>query len=132
MSILALAALLFLSNSPTPGEIRDDLDAHPWRPTPAAPVKAESSSTAAPRIGEQPAAVSGTWQVQLGAISTPDAANAEKKRLEKILGAGSVETFADKGVYKLRYGRFPSKEAAETARTNLKAKGLDGFAVQKP
>lgn len=139
MSILALATLLFLSNSPSPTEIRDDLDAHPWRPTPAAPVKAESSPNAAPvkapvpQTKEQGATtITGSWQVQLGALSTPDAASAEKKRLEKILGIGTVETLAEKGVYKLRYGRFPTKEAAEAARTAMKAKGLDGFAVQKP
>jgi cell division protein FtsN len=141
MSTLALLTTLLFLTSPSPADIRGDLDAHPWRPDPATSVKSESSSTQASsaKVSTQRAAAkdsarpaSGSWQVQLGAISSPEAASAEKKRLEKILGAGSVEIFADKGVHKLRYGSFSTKEEAENARTGLKSKGLDGFAVPKP
>jgi cell division protein FtsN len=68
----------------------------------------------------------------LGALSSPDAANAEKKRIEKILGSGTIELFADGGVNKLRYGKFGSKDEAESARATLKSRGIDGFAAFRP
>jgi cell division septation protein DedD len=142
MSTLALLTILLSSASPSPTDIRDDLDAHPWRPDPAAaPAKASypPAPGAAPKASATGVATkdsshpsSGSWQVQLGALSSQDAANTEKRRLEKILGAGSVETTAEKGIFKLRYGRFPSKDAAEAARADLKAKGIDGFSVSRP
>lgn len=142
MSSLSILFLLALSGGPSPAEVAGDLDAHPWRPVPAAPMTAESTArigsvtpplatTPAAKMSKDPARA-GSWQLQLGALANPDAANSEKKRLEKILGVGTVEIVSDGGVGKLRYGRFGSKEEAETARTGLKAKGIDGFATLRP
>ena len=144
MSSLSILFLLALSSGPSPNEVLNDLDAHPWRAAPAAPVAAETTSRTVAQPTPQPTVApaaktsakevpaSASWQLQLGAISSPDAANAEKKRLEKILGAGTIDIFVDGTVHKLRYGKFGSKEDAETARAGLKAKGVDGFAVLRP
>lgn len=144
MSSLSILFLLAMSSSPTPGEVADDLASHPWRPAPAGAMGAETTSrTVSPSqqvpataVSRAPAAAAaspaGIWQLQLGALANPDAANAEKKRIEKVLGTGAVEIFADGGVNKLRYGRFGTREEAETARSGLKAKGIDGFAALRP
>lgn len=143
MSTLSILFLFSLSGAIAPGEVMNDLDAHPWRPAPAAPVAAESTragtqataqaaSAQTPTPPAREVATAGSWQLQLGALTSPDAANAEKKRLEKVLGSGTVDIFPDGGVNKLRYGMFGSKEEAETARAGLKAKGIEGFATLRP
>jgi cell division septation protein DedD len=145
MSSLSILFLLAMTSSPSSTEVMADLDAHPWRPAPAAPVAAESTSRtqtpSAPQAIAAPAskpvpkdasAASASWQLQLGALSSQDAANAEKKRFEKILGSGTVDIFVDGSIHKLRYGKFASKDDAETARAGLKAKGVDGFPALRP
>jgi|ERR1035437_3112916 cell division septation protein DedD len=139
MSSLSILFLLALSSTPSLTEVANDLDTHPWRPAPAAPTVAESTSRIAtptpiqaPKVSKDAATAPGSWQLQLGALSSPDAANAEKKRLEKILGSGSIDILVDGSIHKLRYGKFVSKEEAETARMGLKAKGVDGFAAIRP
>src|ERR1035437_10265263 len=124
MSSLSILFLLAMSSTPSPTEVANDLDTHPWRPAPAAPAAAESTSRIAtpmplqtPKASKDAATAPGVWQLQLGALSSPDAANTEKKRLEKILGSGSIEIFVDGSIHKLRYGKFCSKEEAETATT---------------
>lgn len=127
----ALLALLSIHAAvPSASEVLDDLDAHPWLPSPSASAKPAPQNTVSKAASAS--TQKETWQIQLGALSTEESAAAERKRVEKILGPGSVETVEDKGVRKLRYGNFASKEVADSARTALKAKGVEGFSVRKP
>lgn len=144
MSITAATVALVFAAASTPLEVREDLDAHPWRPAPASLSSSEAAAPAAGKPGIEtakasarevaPAASSGpgSWQLQLGAFQSPDAAQSEKKRLEKILGPGTVEILQDGSMRKLRYGNFPSKLEAESARTTLKAKGVEGVPAPHP
>lgn len=146
-SPIVIAFMAGIVSAFTPTEVKEDLDAHPWRPAPSAPIaktapavvpesvrssvepgKAPPMASAAPAMSS----TSGIWQLQMAALSSPDAAKVEQKRLEKILGAGKIEIVADGSVNRLRYGSFSSKEAAEAARDDLKTKGLEGFLVKKP
>jgi cell division septation protein DedD len=140
LSILVhLAALCAIS----PLEVRQDLDAHPWRPVPAAPATAESTTRTAPVPASAPPAPTpvstgksaptpGAWQLQLGALASPEAAGSEKKRLEQVLGAGSVQILLEGNIRKLRYGRFGSRAEADSAGGVLKAKGIAAFATTQP
>lgn len=149
MTVFAILTSTLLSALPSPAELRADLDAKPWRPTPAviardtstksgAERKPMATTTAAPAPSPAPVSTptatpttgAAGWAIQLGAISNPDAARTEQKRLEKILG-GSVDIFLDPPMHKLRWGNFASKEEAEAARANLKAKSVDGFSVHR-
>jgi cell division septation protein DedD len=143
MGILSVFVHLALFCAFSPTEVRQDLDAHPWRPVPAAPVAAESTTSAAPAPFSAPAAgtaatpgkpisPSGAWQLQLGALASPEAAGSEKNRLEKILGAGSVQILLEGNVRKLRYGRFASRAEADSVGVALKAKGVAAFATMQP
>ncbi|HQF55857.1 MAG TPA: SPOR domain-containing protein [Fibrobacteria bacterium] len=136
MPIASVAiAGLFAAFSPT--QVKEDLDAHPWRPAPSSPVVAapaapeSTRSVPAPEPAAVPAAA-GTWQIQLAALSSFEAAKSEQKRLEKVLGAGKLEISSEGPVNRLRYGSYPTKEAAEDALEALRAKGVDGFPVRKP
>ncbi|HOX53690.1 MAG TPA: SPOR domain-containing protein, partial [Fibrobacteria bacterium] len=128
---------------PTPAEIRSDVEANPYRPQPAAvvqdsgpkrtkevapPIPAPAATTTVATAPSVPG--SGAWTVQLVAISNPDAARNEQKRLEKILG-GTVDLVVEGPMNKLRWGSFASKEEAETAKAALKAKSVDGFVVHR-
>ena len=146
MSIFAALVALSCSAPPTPSEVREDLDAHPWRPAPAKIAASETAATViakpapdpvkpAPReapAAPQPASGTGYWQLQLGALQSSDAAISEKKRLEKILGPGTVEILSEGTIHRLRYGNFASKLEAESARSVLKPKGVEGFPAQHP
>lgn len=70
------------------------------------------------------------WQLQLAALANPDVARREQTRLEKSLGAGTVSIVVENGLSKLRWGSFPSREAADAARSELKTYRLDGFPVR--
>lgn len=142
---IATLALVLASTSPTPQEVREDLDAHPWRPSPSAPVATGAISqtttgtpTSTPTTPTAKAVAvdtvkrgSGPWQIQLGALAKPDAAAIEQKRFEKILGPGTVEVVLEGGMNKLRTGKYSSKEEAELSRSNLKGRGVDGFVVRR-
>jgi len=136
--------------------LRQELDAQPWRPAPGstAPVAAPTvvAPTAAPQAAEPPvvapvraaradtpatpagapptASGSFRWRIQLAALGTSEQAQREQIRLEKALGAGSITIAEDGGKFKLRWGNFTSREAAETARADLKARQIDGFTVR--
>lgn len=158
MTVLAILTSFLQCALPTPSEVRADLDAHPWRPAPtpvvrnseaqhpgnpppstavpaapATPPTAAAKSTTAtptPTPAAVPAAANATWAIQLGAISNPDAARSEQKRLEKILG-GTVDLVVESPMTKLRWGNFATKEEAETAKVALKAKSVDGYVVRR-
>ncbi len=119
----------------SPSQVKEDLDTRPWRPAPSAPVAAavpESTKSAPSAEPPQVPATSGTWQIQLAALSSFEAAKAEQKRLEKVLGPGKLEVSSEGQVNRLRYGSYPTKESAEDALEALRAKGVDGFPVRKP
>jgi cell division septation protein DedD len=98
-------------------------------PDPARPVPpSAATTTATPTI---PVSSGTGWQLQLAALSSIDAARSEQKRLEKTLGEGKVEILSEASVHRLRFGAYASKEAAETAREELRAKGVDGFPVKR-
>ena len=130
-----------------PLELRKELDARPWTPEPAAPVASVPpvASPPAPPVSQAPAAApaaptapsvprsgdvsSGTWRVQLAALSEGAPVQRERQRFERLLGPGTVVEVRDGALVKLRWGSFPSREAAEAARATLKEKGVDGFCV---
>lgn len=141
-SKLVILALSGLSSAFTPAQVKDDLDAHPWRPSPSAPVLRTAPNPdpvrpvtppAAPTtaVPTTPVASASGWQLQLAALSSIDAARNEQKRLEKTLGEGKVEILSEASVHRLRFGSYSSKEAAETAREELRTKGVDGFPVKR-
>ncbi len=130
---IASVAVAALFAAFTPSQVKEDLDAHPWRPAPSAPAAATDVTKPVPTTEQAPApAASGTWQIQLAALSSFEAAKTEQKRLEKVLGAGKLEVSSEGQVNRLRYGSYPSKEAAEDALEALRTKGVDGFPVRKP
>lgn len=139
---IALASAL-----PSPQELKEDMDTHPWRPTPGSVAKPDSAPAAtdskpkpapptAPAMIQSPAtspaasAATGPWCLQLGALSTPEAARTEQKRLEKLVGA-PVEIVQDGDKHKVRTGTYATREEAEAARAALKAKSVDGFPVHR-
>lgn len=132
---IASAAIAGLFAAFSPSQVKEDLDARPWRPAPSAPAAAavpESTRSVPSPEPVQPPAAPGTWQIQLAALSSFEAAKTEQKRLEKVLGPGKLEVSSEGQVNRLRYGSYPSKEAAEDALEALRAKGVDGFPVRKP
>lgn len=132
---IASVAVAGLFAAFTPSQVKEDLDAHPWRPAPSAPVAtaAPEVTKSVPATEQAPApAASGAWQIQLAALSSFEAAKTEQKRLEKVLGAAKLEVSSEGQVNRLRYGSYPTKEAAEDALEALRAKGVDGFPVRKP
>lgn len=136
-----------------PQTLRSQLDSLPWRPpvsrssaepaaaaeTPAREVAASPAATPTPASAPAKPAetIAGPrldlkqgWQLQLAALANPDVARREQARLEKSLGAGSVSIVVENGLSKLRWGSFPSREAADAARSELKTYRLDGFPVR--
>lgn len=134
-----------------PQTLRSQLDTLPWRPpvdrpaveptaAPEAPTR-EIAPAPTPSVAVPPVkpveALAGPrmdlkqgWQLQLAALANPDVARREQTRLEKILGAGTVGIVVENGLSKLRWGSFPSREAADAARSDLKTNRLDGFPVR--
>lgn len=132
--LIASVAITGLFAAFSPSQVKEELDAHPWRPAPSAPVVVAPEPTkSAPAIEPASApAAAGAWQIQLAALSSFEAAKTEQKRLEKVLGPGKLEVSSEGQVNRLRYGSYSSKEAAEDALESLRAKGVDGFPVRKP
>jgi len=94
----------------------------------AKPEKAKDAK-AAPRD----AAPAGSFVVQVAALS--DAGKA--KELEKQMAGAGLKTYTEVvstqsgSVTRVRAGPYPTREAAEKARTQLKKVGLDGKVVPK-
>lgn len=150
-----IATLLAFAPGIGPAALRQELESAPWRPAPgvlAASAKsadtirqapAATPASAAAPAGKTPPATTasesaqsarldaaGSWQIQLAALANPDVAKREQARIEKELGEGSVSIVQENGLSKLRWGSFKTREAADAARTELKAHQLDGFAVK--
>ena len=117
----------------TPNQVKEDLDAHPWRPAPGMATVSPPAATAATKTPMAvPPATGEVWQLQVAALSSLEAAKAEQKRIEKIVGSGKTEVLTEGTVNRVRLGAYPSKEAAEAAREELRPKGIEGFPVCKP
>ncbi|MCB9496328.1 MAG: SPOR domain-containing protein [Fibrobacteria bacterium] len=110
-------------------------------PPPPPPVAAAPVAPVSPEIPVEPAPVAAVasetppdlapvWKIQIAALSNLEAATKEKGRLEKILGPGTLVLVEENGMHKIRWGNFPSREAADAARVDLKSFRLDGFPVQ--
>ena len=82
---------------------------------------------------DRAAAAEGAFVVQVAALA--DAAKA--KQLEKQMAGAGVKTYTEVvttqsgEVTRVRAGPYPTREAAEKARTQLKKAGLDGKVVPK-
>lgn len=100
-------------------------------PPPSAATKPEPPAAARADAGK--AAASRGFVVQVAALA--DAAKA--KQLEKQMAGAGVKTYTEVittqsgEVTRVRAGPYPTREAAEKARTQLKKAGLDGTVVPK-
>jgi hypothetical protein len=63
-------------------------------------------------------------------LSSEEAALKRKQELESQLGKGSITLTSSAGAWKLRYGNFPDKKAAQKAKDELKKKDIDGFPIE--
>ena len=84
------------------------------------PPPADTTRTDTAKAPPAPApAVKGGYSVQLGAVKTPEAADA---LLKTITGAGLNGRVVKEGGYlKVRAGPYPTRSAAEAAAARLKA-----------
>lgn len=106
----------------------------------APPTSTDSApppSPAAPAAASAPAPVSAgpgartVYRVQIAAVATRKAADAAAKKA-RPLGL-TLKTIEDKGLYKVRVGEYPTREAAQNAAASLKAKlGGSPFVVSEP
>jgi DedD protein len=92
---------------------------------PAVPPKAAE----APKSAEPAAAGPGAYSVQLAAFTDDKGANALAAKLKKAGHPSYIEPYeTSRGrVWRVRVGPYPSREAAESARTRLKAEGQNGI-----
>jgi cell division septation protein DedD len=109
--------------------------ARPRTPAPAAPPTgaganpAKPSPAPAPRPAAAPAKT--VYRVQIAAIASRKAADAAARKA-RPLGL-TVITLEQNGLYKVRVGEYPTREAAQTAASSLKAKlGGSPFVVAEP
>ena len=106
-------------------------------PTPSAanpaPAAANAPPAAAPPPASPPAAPSARtiYRVQIAAVATRKGAE-DAARKARPLGL-SVVTVEEKGLYKVRLGEYPTREAAQNAAASLKARlGGSPFVVAGP
>jgi DedD protein len=98
---------------------------------PAAPARAQSATQRSE--GGKPAASSkGTnaaFSVQLAAFSDDKGANALASKLKQAGHPAYTEPYASSRgtLWRVRVGPYPTREAAESARTKLKADGQNGI-----
>lgn len=130
---IAVALLAATTMAQSASQVKDELDAHPWRPDPTLVViGTPTQNGTAPKSPVPPTPMGEIWQLQIAALSSFEAAKAEQKRLEQIPGATKIEIFTEGSIHRVRIGAYPSKEAAESAREALRPRGVDGFPVRKP
>jgi cell division septation protein DedD len=111
----------------------------PGAPTPAPaqpPGAANAPPAAAPAPVSPPAAAAAppartTYRVQIAAVATRKSAE-DAARKARPLGL-TVVTVEEKGLYKVRLGEYPTREAAQNAAASLKARlGGSPFVVAEP
>jgi len=96
---------------------------------PAAPAASGPPVSAAPEASKASKSASGAFSVQLAAFSDDKGANALVNRLKKAGHPAYTEQYASaRGtVWRVRVGPYGTREAAEGARSRLKADGQDGI-----
>ena len=76
------------------------------------------------------AAAAGFFQVQAGAFSQEEPAKKQAERLGASLQSSTQIAFsADRGLYRVLLGAFPTRAEADAFLAKLKASGHDGFVV---
>jgi septal ring-binding cell division protein DamX len=120
--------------APVPIQPPSAADAPPSAANPA-PAAANAPSTAAPPPASPPAAAGPAartvYRVQIAAVATRKGAE-DAARKARPLGL-SVITVEEKGLYKVRLGEYPTREAAQNAAASLKARlGGSPFVVAGP
>lgn len=105
-------------------------------PTAEPPKSADATKAAepakpadVPKAVEPAAAGAGAYSVQLAAFTDDKGANTLAAKLKKAGHPSYVEPYeTSRGrVWRVRVGPYPSREAAESARTRLKAEGQNGI-----
>jgi tetratricopeptide (TPR) repeat protein len=82
-----------------------------------------------PKVEENPV-IKKTFAIQIGSFSSYDRADAFKKRIEAQLK--DVRIVEQSGIYRVLYGRFPTREEAEKEKKNLlKNFNILGFIVEQ-
>jgi DedD protein len=95
----------------------------------SAKAAAAPKAVDAPKAAEPAAAGAGAYSVQLAAFTDDKGANALAAKLKKAGHPSYIEPYeTSRGrVWRVRVGPYPSREAAESARTKLKAEGQNGI-----
>ena len=124
------------SPAPVPIQPPDVANAPPGagNPSPSAanppPAAAPTPSAAPPAAATAPAGRT-IYRVQIAAVATRKGAE-DAARKARPLGL-SVVTVQEKGLYKVRLGEYPTREAAQNAAASLKARlGGSPFVVAGP
>ena len=123
---------------PEPSPPKDVAAVAPAAPAPkeAPPAEAPKASQAAPvkpapddARKPAPPKPSGAYSVQLAAFADDKGANALANRLKKAGHPAYTEPYStSRGtLWRVRVGPYPTREAAESARTKLKADGQNGI-----
>lgn len=117
----------------TSGKDKDGAKTEPAAPKPAAPEKTVKEGAKGASKEASAGAAGGAYVVQVAALA--DAAKA--KRLEKQMAGAGLQTYTEVvntkagEVTRVRAGPYPTRDAAEKARSQLKTVGLDGKVVPK-
>ena len=122
--------------APVPIQPPDVANAPPGAPNPS-PSAANAPPAAAPTPSAAPPAAASAptgrtiYRVQIAAVATRKGAE-DAARKARPLGL-SVVTVQEKGLYKVRLGEYPTREAAQNAAASLKARlGGSPFVVAGP
>jgi cell division septation protein DedD len=118
------------SPAPVPVQPPDVASAPPGAANPS-PSAANPSPSDAPPAAASAAAGRTIYRVQIAAVATRKGAE-DAARKARPLGL-SVVTVQEKGLYKVRLGEYPTREAAQNAAASLKARlGGSPFVVAGP
>jgi cell division protein FtsN len=91
--------------------------------------KIEQKTQEKPKVEENPV-IKKTFAIQIGSFSSYDRADTFKKRIEAQLK--DVRIVEQSGIYRVLYGRFPTREEAEKEKKNLlKNFNILGFIVEQ-
>ena len=130
-SLLLVAMFLpVLVYAQTPQQaLQDDFHSRPWQFSASSISTSATASTEASSSEAASSQTTGAWEIQVAALSSQEAATKRKQELEATLGAETVRVIPQAGSWKLRWGSFPNRKAAQKGREELKKKGIDGFPV---
>jgi hypothetical protein len=120
------------SPAPVPVQPPDVANAPPGAANPSAATNSPPAAAPTPSAAPSAAATARTiYRVQIAAVATRKGAE-DAARKARPLGL-SVVTVQEKGLYKVRLGEYPTREAAQNAAASLKARlGGSPFVVAGP